>query len=285
APTDDPHHAWCSPADGRTAGRNRWQAAAHRILQGRPASEVVDGRGASMCTILRYPCEMVSFFRRKKPESAPSSSSGSRFSAEELAAAFPQAPNAATPAPAADAPAAEVPAAPAPLPAASLPAAPEVAEAPPAPASEPVATPVAESAPVEPIAPVALEPAPAIEPVEAPAVADVPAPTEAPAAAPGRTGWRERLRNSAFARRFGGLFSRNPNPADDLLDEIETALLTADVGVTATTALVEGLRKRMKAREFADARALLTALRAELIAMLQPVARPLQIDPATRPFV
>ncbi|ADV27039.1 signal recognition particle-docking protein FtsY [Pseudoxanthomonas suwonensis 11-1] len=243
---------------------------------------------------------MVSFFRRKKPESAPSSSSGSRFSAEELAAAFPQAPNAATPAPAADAPAAEVPAAPAPLPpaplppaplppaplpAASLPAAPEVAEAPPAPASEPVATPVAESAPVEPIAPAALEPAPAIEPVAAPAVADVPAPTEAPAAAPGRTGWRERLRNSAFARSFGGLFSRNPKLDDDLLDEIETALLTADVGVTATTALVEGLRKRMKAREFADARALLTALRAELIAMLQPVARPLQIDPATRPFV
>src|SRR5690606_33369490 len=173
----------------------------------------------------------------------------------------------------------------APLPAASLPAAPEVAEAPPAPASEPVATPVAESAPVEPIAPVALEPAPAIEPVAAPAVADVPAPTEAPAAAPGRTGWRERLRNSAFARSFGGLFSRNPKLDDDLLDEIETALLTADVGVTATTALVEGLRKRMKAREFADARALLTALRAELIAMLQPVARPLQIDPATSPFV
>lgn len=228
---------------------------------------------------------MVSFFRRKKPESAPSSSSGSRFSAEELAAAFPQAPNAATPAPAADAPAAEVPAAPAPLPAAPLPAAPEVVEAPPAPASEPVATPVVESAPVEPIAPAALEPAPAIEPVAAPAVADAPSPTEAPAAAPGRTGWRERLRNSAFARSFGGLFSRNPKLDDDLLDEIETALLTADVGVTATTALVEGLRKRMKAREFADARALLTALRAELIAMLQPVARPLQIDAGTRPFV
>src|SRR3546814_9730723 len=66
----------------------------------------------------------------------------------------------------------------------------------------------------------------------------------------------------------------------DLLDEIETALITADVGVTATTGLVEHLRKRMKAREFADARALLAALRGELVALLEPVAKPLAIDSA-----
>ena len=88
-----------------------------------------------------------------------------------------------------------------------------------------------------------------------------------------------------FARSVGGLFSRNPRLDDDLLDEIETALLTADVGVAATTELVEGLRKRMKAREFADAAALRTALRGELVAMLQPIARPLQIDARARPFV
>lgn len=111
-----------------------------------------------------------------------------------------------------------------------------------------------------------------------------PAPDTAPAAAPGKPGWRERLRNSAFARSFGGLFSRNPKLDDDLLDEIETALLTADVGVAATTQLIESLRKRMKSREFADANALLAALRAELIAMLAPVAKPLTIDPAAKPF-
>ncbi len=107
----------------------------------------------------------------------------------------------------------------------------------------------------------------------------------APAAAPGKPGWRERLRNSSIARSFGGLFSRNPKLDDDLLDEIETALLTADVGVTATTQLIESLRKRMKAREFADAQALLTALRADLIAMLAPVAKPLAIDRSAKPFV
>ncbi|KRG88362.1 cell division protein FtsY [Stenotrophomonas daejeonensis] len=107
----------------------------------------------------------------------------------------------------------------------------------------------------------------------------------APAAPAGKPGWRDRLRNSTFARSFGGLFSRNPKLDDDLLDEIETALLTADVGVPATTALVEDLRKRMKAREFADANALLAALRADLIALLQPVAKPLVIDRDAKPFV
>jgi len=55
--------------------------------------------------------------------------------------------------------------------------------------------------------------------------------------------------------------------------------------VTASTQLVEGLRKRMKAREFADAPALLRALRADLVAMLLPVAQPLQIDAGRKPFV
>src|SRR5690606_8809010 len=86
-------------------------------------------------------------------------------------------------------------------------------------------------------------------------------------------------------RGLGGLFARNPRLDDDLLDEIETILLTADVGVTATTGLVEPLRKRMRAREFADATALRAALRSELVAVLEPVAKPLRIDPAAKPFV
>jgi fused signal recognition particle receptor len=81
------------------------------------------------------------------------------------------------------------------------------------------------------------------------------------------------------------LFSRNPKLDDDLLDEIETALLTADVGVPATTALVEALRRRMNQREFTDSRALLAALRSDLIAMLVPVSKPLLIDKTALPFV
>ena len=98
-------------------------------------------------------------------------------------------------------------------------------------------------------------------------------------------GWRDRLRGSGFARGFATLFVRNPRLDDDLLDEIETCLLTSDVGVSATTALVEHLRRRMERREFRDAGALLAALRAELLALVEPVAQPLNVDAGPRPFV
>ncbi len=88
-----------------------------------------------------------------------------------------------------------------------------------------------------------------------------------------------------MAKGLGGLFLRNPKLDDDLLDEIETALLTADVGVPATTALVEALRRRMNQREFTDSRALLAALRSDLITMLVPVSKPLRIDKTALPFV
>jgi fused signal recognition particle receptor len=123
------------------------------------------------------------------------------------------------------------------------------------------------------------------QPDPAPAPAPTPVLDAPPAAAPGAAGWRERLRGSGFARSMGGLFSRNPRLDDALLDEVETALLTADVGVTASTALVESLRKRMQAREFADSAALLAALRADLVALLRPVAVPLAVDASARPFV
>ena len=217
---------------------------------------------------------MLSFFRRKKPQDAPQDAPKTQhYSAEELAAAFPSAAPVDEPAAPAIEPAAAPsepvipdtpPVAPADLPAPVLPV-----EAPPAPIHAPAPVVVATEIVQE-----------AAQPLASPAAAD-----EAAPAAPGKTGWRDRLRNSVIARSFGGLFSRNPKLDDDLLDELETALITADVGVGATTALVEGLRKRMKAREFTDANALLKALRADLIAILQPVSRPLVINRSAKPFV
>jgi fused signal recognition particle receptor len=142
-------------------------------------------------------------------------------------------------------------------------------------------------------------PGAAMPPDTAPEAVVIPAPVIVPAAvvisteaaaepapaAPGKAGWRERLRGSALSRSMASLFARNPKLDEDLLDEIETALLTADVGIAATTPLVAALRQRMHKREFADANALLGALRADLVAMLLPVARPLAIDRQARPFV
>ena len=108
---------------------------------------------------------------------------------------------------------------------------------------------------------------------------------ESPIPNPGKKTWRERLAGSIFNRSIGSLFARKPKLDDALLDELETALIGADVGIAATTSLVEDLRRRMNKREFADADALLAALRNELVALLLPVAQPLSIDTSKRPFV
>jgi fused signal recognition particle receptor len=106
----------------------------------------------------------------------------------------------------------------------------------------------------------------------------------AEAARPAKVSWRERLSGSGFARSLNSLFVRHPKLDDDLLDELETALITADVGVEASTALVEDLRRRMHKREFADAGALLAALRGVLVELLRPVEVPLRVDTHS-PFV
>jgi len=130
------------------------------------------------------------------------------------------------------------------------------------------------------------------------ALAEVPAPTDTlpeterfavpsdePASPPAvKRNWRERLSGSAFSRNLGSLFVRNPKLDDDLLDELETTLITADVGIEASTELVENLRQRMHKREFADATALLAALRQALVALLKPVEQPLQVG-GRKPFV
>ncbi len=111
------------------------------------------------------------------------------------------------------------------------------------------------------------------------------APTgENPPAQSIKQSWRERLSGSGFARNLSTLFVRHPKLDDELLDELEATLISADVGVGATHELVEDLRRRMHKREFANADALLEALRRALLAMLKPVARTLDVGTHT-PFV
>jgi fused signal recognition particle receptor len=70
-----------------------------------------------------------------------------------------------------------------------------------------------------------------------------------------------------------------------ILEELETRLLTADVGVEATERILEDLRRRVARHELKDVDALLEALRASIVAILKPCAQPLQIDTSKRPFV
>lgn len=123
----------------------------------------------------------------------------------------------------------------------------------------------------------------AAPPAEAPGE-EVPFQVPAEEAAPAKRSWRDRLSGSAFARGLTTLFVRHPKLDDALLDELETTLITADVGIEASTALVEDLRKRMHKREFADATALLAALRQALVTLLVPVQKPLDVS-GRAPFV
>ena len=118
-----------------------------------------------------------------------------------------------------------------------------------------------------------------------PAVPQAGGPVETTSATPeAPRGWRARLSGSALARGFGGLFERNPKLDDGLIDDLETTLITADVGVAASARVCDELRERMHKREFADAAALRAALRAALLGMLEPVQQPLDVA-GRQPFV
>lgn len=188
------------------------------------------------------------------------------------------------------------------------------------PVSEPVAEPVIDVVPasvqVEPepqapvlneVAPVAVvQPAePQLEPVavaplepESVAAAEVapqvePEPEAKPAAPvePAKTGFFARLKqglsktSASIGEGMASLFLGKKAIDDDLLDEIETRLLTADVGVEATTAIVQNLTKRVARKELADSEALYKALQEELAGLLRPVEQPLTITAGKQPYV
>lgn len=170
-------------------------------------------------------------------------------------------------------------------------------------APAPVLEPVVEPAPVvpEPVAPVSIAPvAPVVQqPAPAPVVAApvVPAevvaeaPVEAPRSEETKVGFFARLKqglsktSASIGEGMASLFLGRKTIDDDLLDELETRLLTADVGVEATTQIIQRLTQKVARKELADADALYKSLQAELAAMLKPVEQPLKIASQTKPFV
>lgn len=65
---------------------------------------------------------------------------------------------------------------------------------------------------------------------------------------------------------------------DDLLDDLEMILLTADVGVDATDRIIKNLTEQVSRKELKDPEALITALKAQLQAIIDPMSSPLEID-------
>ncbi|NOX75229.1 MAG: signal recognition particle-docking protein FtsY [Gammaproteobacteria bacterium] len=72
---------------------------------------------------------------------------------------------------------------------------------------------------------------------------------------------------------------------DDVLDEIETLLLTSDVGVEATQEIVAGLTDRIQRKQLNDADTLFAALHEDMTAILAPSTEPLDVNTGVAPFV
>jgi fused signal recognition particle receptor len=71
---------------------------------------------------------------------------------------------------------------------------------------------------------------------------------------------------------------------DTVLDELETRLISADVGVETTNRILDELRRKVQRQELADLNALLGALRSSLLAILKPTQQPLVIERDAAPF-
>jgi fused signal recognition particle receptor len=92
-----------------------------------------------------------------------------------------------------------------------------------------------------------------------------------------RAGLTERLASLVLGRRAID---------EDLLEELEALLLTADLGVEATRDIISRLTAQVARRELGDADALYRALREDMLDILRPVARPLEIPgDRSEPFV
>jgi fused signal recognition particle receptor len=151
----------------------------------------------------------------------------------------------------------------------------------------PADVPHAEDAPAE----AEEHPAPAEpEPTETEAAPAEPGAVEEPAAASsGRLFGRLKAglsrTRSSFAEGMGNLLLGKKIIDETVLEDLETQLLVSDVGVEATTEIVESLTARVRRRQLADPEALLDALHAELVQLLRAQHRPFELPPAPRPFV
>ena len=90
---------------------------------------------------------------------------------------------------------------------------------------------------------------------------------------------------SKTGRSFGNLFLGDREIDDELLEELETLLLLADVGIESTVEIIQDLADRVKRRELADSRALFEALQNTMVAKLKPCEQPLSVDGQKAPFV
>ncbi|MGD1825157.1 Signal recognition particle receptor FtsY [Chromobacterium violaceum] len=158
---------------------------------------------------------------------------------------------------------------PAPLAPEQAPAAPETIAPVPEPQREPVAAPIAETAPASAEAAVA-------------AIPDEPVPLK-------KMSWTERLKaglaktRDKLGKQLAGLFGGGKID-EDLYEELETVLLTADMGMDATEHLLQDVRERVSLKGLKDSSELKGALKDSLQDLIGPLEVPLNVE-GKKPFV
>ncbi|MFG1489126.1 signal recognition particle-docking protein FtsY [Oceanospirillum sp. HFRX-1_2] len=129
-------------------------------------------------------------------------------------------------------------------------------------------------------------------PVEEPApVAETALSEVQPEPKPGKVGFFGRIKQGLGRTRanlsegLASLFLGKKQIDDDLLEEIETQLLVADIGVAATSQIIDRLTDKVSRKQLTDAQTLYEALQEELRVMLEPSNKPLVIDEQKTPYV
>src|SRR5665647_171091 len=109
---------------------------------------------------------------------------------------------------------------------------------------------------------------------------NTPDPAAAMEASTPASSWAERLKQSLtrtrsqFSSQIAALFNGS-NIDEAIYEELETILLTSDVGMAATQTLLEDIRGRVKRQNLNDTTQLREALKQALIELLAPLQKPL----------
>lgn len=90
---------------------------------------------------------------------------------------------------------------------------------------------------------------------------------------------------SSFSNGMATLLIGGKEIDDELLEDIETQMLVADIGVDATRRIIATLTERVARNELTHSSALYKALQHELAELLAPQVAPLIIDTTKKPFV
>ena len=90
---------------------------------------------------------------------------------------------------------------------------------------------------------------------------------------------------SSFSNGMATLLIGGKEIDDELLEDIETQMLTADIGVDATRRILDKLTGQVERAELTHSTALYKALQQELADLLEPHVAPLAIDTTRKPFL